>query len=216
MVVVPMVWCRYLCPLGGALWPIAWVGALRLRRDPAACTGCRACDRACPHSLEVSGTDEVRSGECTLCLACQDACPTRGALLLEAPVLPRAVPRAAVPALVVLLAVAGVAAGDVVALPSHTLEVAPAGPSTAVTSLVVRQVRCSDTARLAAEHLATAPGVLTIVSYAARHTMEVTYDPARTDPARLRAALEGPVWDAESGQFLYGRYQVIEIDGETP
>jgi polyferredoxin len=83
-VVVPMAWCRYLCPLGGVIWPLARAGRLRLRRDPATCTGCGACDRACPHSLRVSRTEELRSGECTLCLECTSACPTVGALTLRA------------------------------------------------------------------------------------------------------------------------------------
>lgn len=83
-VVVPMAWCRYLCPLGGVLWPFARVGRLRLRRDPQACTGCGACDAACPHSLRVSRSEDARSGECTLCFECAAACPTKGALSLRA------------------------------------------------------------------------------------------------------------------------------------
>jgi polyferredoxin len=80
--VIPMAWCRYLCPLGAALWPLSAVGRMRLERDPDACTGCAACDRACPHGLEVSSSPAVRSGECTLCLECTGACPAPGALQL--------------------------------------------------------------------------------------------------------------------------------------
>ena len=76
----PMAWCRYLCPLGGVLWPLSAAGRLRLRREPDACTGCRACDAACPHAIVVSKAGDVRSGECTLCLDCTDACPAPGAL----------------------------------------------------------------------------------------------------------------------------------------
>lgn len=81
---LPLAWCKYLCPLGAALWPFSRVGRLRLRRSESDCTGCGACDRACPHALEVSGVAEVTSGECTLCLECTDVCPAPGALALHA------------------------------------------------------------------------------------------------------------------------------------
>lgn len=80
---VPVAWCRYLCPLGVTLWPLSALGRLRVARVADACTGCGACDRACPHSLKVADRTEVLSGECTLCLACAGACPATGALELR-------------------------------------------------------------------------------------------------------------------------------------
>jgi polyferredoxin len=80
---VPMAWCRYLCPLGIVLWPLSALGRLRLTRDDGSCTACGACDRSCPHGLEVSTVGQVRSGECTLCLECTRSCPSQGALELR-------------------------------------------------------------------------------------------------------------------------------------
>lgn len=80
---VPMAWCRYLCPLGVSLWPLSALGRLRLARDEGSCTGCGACDAACPHGLEVSTVREVRSGECTLCFECTRSCPSAGTLALR-------------------------------------------------------------------------------------------------------------------------------------
>lgn len=84
---IPMLWCRYLCPLGVALLPCATVGWLRIRRDRSTCTACGVCDRACPHTITVSTVHHVRSPECTLCLECTQACPTH-ALELRAEVGP--------------------------------------------------------------------------------------------------------------------------------
>jgi polyferredoxin len=79
---MPMAWCKYLCPLGAAIWPLSISGRLRLTRQDHHCTGCGACDRACPQDLSVSTVREVCSGECTLCLECTAACPTPQALEL--------------------------------------------------------------------------------------------------------------------------------------
>jgi polyferredoxin len=82
-VVIPMAWCRYLCPLGVTLWPFSALGRLRLRRTASSCTACAACSRACPHGINVANGTEVRSGECTLCLECAGACPSKDALELR-------------------------------------------------------------------------------------------------------------------------------------
>jgi len=83
VVLFPMAWCRYLCPLGVSLWPFSAVGRLRLVRNEGTCTGCGACDRACPQAILVSRKPEVRSGECTLCFECTEVCPEKDALTLR-------------------------------------------------------------------------------------------------------------------------------------
>jgi ferredoxin len=209
-VVVAMAFCRYLCPLGAALWPFSAAGLLRLARDPGSCTGCRACDSACPHGIVVSGAGQVRSAECTLCMACADACPGKGALRLGLPGgRPARVPRLAVPALVAGLAGAGVAGADLVAVPSYSrVSSAAEGARRAEVEMVVDGLRCVDTARKVAAQLEGVPGVTGFAAYASRHVAVVEYDPGRTDPGRIRKAIEAPFYDARSGQYLFGRFKV--------
>ncbi len=84
IVVIPMAWCRYLCPLGVALWPMSRIGILRLNRR-SSCIDCKKCDKVCPQGIAVSTVKTVVSGECTLCLECRRHCPVDGALELCIP-----------------------------------------------------------------------------------------------------------------------------------
>jgi polyferredoxin len=75
----PRFWCRALCPLGGLLALLSKVAWIRRQVHPA-CSGCKACVRACP-------TDTIRAdrgfasdpAECTVCMQCIDGCPIREA-----------------------------------------------------------------------------------------------------------------------------------------
>lgn len=77
--------CKYLCPMGALLGIVSKIGWFRVKRTPAVCTSCGACDRACPVNLAISTADEVRSAECISCNLCVLACPVKGALEVVGP-----------------------------------------------------------------------------------------------------------------------------------
>jgi polyferredoxin len=79
-VAVKNFWCRYLCPYGALLGLVSWLSALRVVRDPAACTDCRACTRACPVEIRVHEKPSVRTPECTGCMTCVCSCPVEDCL----------------------------------------------------------------------------------------------------------------------------------------
>jgi polyferredoxin len=83
IVVIPMAWCRYLCPLGAALWPISSIGRIRIERHAGECNGCGQCDLHCPHLISISTSQEIVTGDCTLCLKCLHACIKYDALTLK-------------------------------------------------------------------------------------------------------------------------------------
>ena len=76
---VERAWCRYLCPLGGAISLLGNFSLLRIRRDGSECKACAVCDRPCPVKLNVATANTI-SSNCIGCLACVDACPRHGAL----------------------------------------------------------------------------------------------------------------------------------------
>lgn len=211
--VFSMAWCRYLCPLGAALWPLSRVGVLRMARSAEACTACGRCDRACPHGLAVSTVAEVRSGDCTMCLECRDACRAEGALRVS-PVgwSAGAVPSWVLPLLLVVLGSAGVAGSRAFALPSYSETYAADSPAEVETiRLVVRGVRCVDTAQRAAAQLRGVPGVLSLVAFASRNELSLEVDASVADMDAIRTALEAPVYDEGTDQYLFHPFEVLEV-----
>lgn len=119
-----------------------------------------------------------------------------------------------VPVLVVAFAALGIGGARFLVVPSVVKDYPGAAASgLRVTTMVVEGVKCVDTAERAAAQFEGVPGVARFTAYASRNRVEVAFDPSRTSPAALREALEGPVYDPATGEFLFGIYRVVEMDG---
>ncbi len=81
---IPMFFCRYLCPLGATFDPLSRLGLIKIVRDENLCTQCGDCRAACPHDLNPHEVVELRHRDCTNCLECLDACPVDGSLHVKA------------------------------------------------------------------------------------------------------------------------------------
>ena len=82
--VVRNAWCRFLCPYGAFLGLFAMASPVAVRRNAAACTSCRRCQRVCPSAIAVHQKARVNSPECLGCTACIEACPQKNCLHLDA------------------------------------------------------------------------------------------------------------------------------------
>ncbi len=124
-----------------------------------------------------------------------------------------------IPALVVACTAAGVGGSKLVVAPSLVREYAAGAAQATATAdartsqFVVKGVKCVDTAERAAKQLDGVAGVQRLEAFASRARLEVTYDPAQVDAAALREAIEAPVHDEATGEYLFGLYEVIEMDG---
>ena len=81
-VLVPNLWCRYLCPYGALHGLVSWLSPVRIRRDADACIDCGKCAKACPSRLPVDVKASIASPECTGCLECVAVCPVKDTLAL--------------------------------------------------------------------------------------------------------------------------------------
>ena len=125
-----------------------------------------------------------------------------------------------VPILIVLAIAAGLFTAGLFAIPSVTVDF-PVGEATGTeliqtVAFVVDGVMCVDTARRACSTLEELPGVIRYVAYASRNRVEITFDSTRTNVEALQEAIEGPVYDEGSEEFLFHMFEVLEIDREEP
>lgn len=77
--------CKYLCPMGAAIGPLAHFSPLKLERNEVSCIDCKACDKVCPMNIPVSQLKRVNSSECIDCGLCVHACPVKDTLEYTAP-----------------------------------------------------------------------------------------------------------------------------------
>ena len=73
--VVPRVWCRYLCPWRCA---ISWAGKHSVRSiecDQRKCIHCEKCTEVC--DVDAVKTGQINVNECMMCMKCVDNCPTQ-------------------------------------------------------------------------------------------------------------------------------------------
>lgn len=82
--IIPMMFCRYLCPLGAVFDPFSRIGLIKITRNDSTCTSCGSCNDACPHDIPVMELEKIRHRDCTNCLECVDACPEKDTLEIKA------------------------------------------------------------------------------------------------------------------------------------
>ena len=70
-VIIPLAWCRYICPGAGSLAPFALLSPYKIRNNQE-CKRCGECSIFCP--VGALGPEKIDHSACIYCGACLDKC----------------------------------------------------------------------------------------------------------------------------------------------
>jgi hypothetical protein len=99
-----------------------------------------------------------------------------------------------IPAVIVALAFGGVVGAKKISLPTLTFIFDKDFKGHVATAkLTVDGVHCYGTASAFQQHIASLPGLVSMVAYGGRQRVVLEYDPAVTTPSEITAAIERPV-----------------------
>ena len=181
---------------------------LHITKDDNACNNCGLCIKKCPYHIDVKSVHNGRLShvDCTLCGECVAACST-GALNVGICKPTRSRIWNIVPAVLTVALIAfGMWAGGRFELPTIDMKwgIEKVNEDGTVTTLVdtdalqtvsiegLRSVKCYGSSMAFKAKLEKVPGVYGVKTFVKRHSADVLYDPAKTDPDRIQEAIYVP------------------------
>ena len=181
---------------------------LHVMKDEAACNGCGLCIKKCPYHIDIREcrNGKIDSVDCTLCGECTAVCST-GALQVGVSRKAKGGIWKIVPAaLTVVLIAFGMWAGGKFELPTidMTWGLENVAEDGTVTQLVdpadlqtmhmdgLRSVKCYGSSMTFKAKLEKVPGVHGVRTFVNRHSADILYDPAKTDPDKIQEAVYQP------------------------
>jgi ferredoxin len=214
--VIPMLWCRYLCPMSAVMDILARFGLARIHRSEATCTDCGLCDRVCLQRVEVSRPPSVAAADCTRCLDCVEACPTAALAVKLGPPDPTTHRKPwwrltswAVPIPVAAALLVGLRLSGPLTLPTATASFfEPIAGSKAVATFTVEGVKCRGTSNFFIKRVSSFAGVAAVETYAGLHRARITFDRTKTSVSAIRDSINAPVVHPRTGARIPGVFTV--------
>jgi polyferredoxin len=218
--VIPMFWCRMLCPLSAVMDALSRFGLLRVHRVADQCTSCGLCDRVCLQRLDVSDRPAVAAADCTRCLDCVAACPTDALVVRVGAPDPRErrrsfgrVPGWSLPVPVAASLLIGVGLHEPLTMPTASASFYPVESlnSPAVATCRVTGVKCRGTSEFFIRRISGFAGVAAVETFAGTNKAVITFDRARISPEALRDSISAPIRHPRTGERVPGVFTCREM-----
>ena len=180
---------------------------LKVQKNMAACNNCGLCIKKCPYHINIkSCQDAVDSVDCTLCGECVASCKT-GALQVGVTAKVKGRFWKIIPAILTVALIAfGMWAGGKFELPTIDMKwgMEVMGPDSTMVKVVdmdeletvtiegLRSVKCYGSSMAFKAKLQKIQGVHGVKVFVKRHTADVLYNPAKTDPDKIQEAIFVP------------------------
>lgn len=161
-----------------------------LRNDDLCGKSCHSCMKACPYAIDAPAFDgKIASVDCTLCGECVAACPTK-ALSIGCSTKQKKECKAGrfIPAIIaVVLIVAGVIIGKKWELPTinETWDITEDMELETLKVENLKSVKCYGSSMAFKARLEGMRGIHGVKTYVGSHTVVISYDPKRTNEARI-------------------------------
>ena len=181
---------------------------LHVTKDDNACNNCGLCVKKCPYHIDVKSyhAGKVNHVDCTLCGECVAACSTNALNIGLCKPTKSAVWKYVPAVLTVVLIAFGMWAGGKFELPTIDMKwgIENVAEDGTVTKLVdestlqtmslegLRSVKCYGSSMTFKAKLEKIAGVHGVKTYVKRHSADILYDPAKTDPDKIQEAVFVP------------------------
>ena len=177
-------------------------------KEEAACNNCGLCVKKCPYHIDIKSIHDgkIAHVDCTLCGECVAACST-GALNIGICKPTKSKVWNIVPSVLTVVLIAfGMWAGGKIELPTIDMKwgIENVAEDGTVTQLVdpdalqtmsvegLRSVKCYGSSMTFKAKLEKVPGVHGVKTYVKRHSADILYDPAKTNPDKIQEAIYVP------------------------
>ena len=181
---------------------------LKVQKNMATCNNCGLCMKKCPYHIDIKACRNgvVDSVDCTLCGECVASCNT-GALQVGVTAKAKGKLWNIIPAVLTVALVAfGIWAGDKFELPTIDMKwgIEVMGPDGTMVKVVdvdelqtvtiegLRSVKCYGSSMAFKARLEKIQGVHGVTVFVKRHSADVLYNPAQTNPDKIQEAIFVP------------------------
>ncbi len=163
----------------------------RIKRNPATCTNCGLCEKACPQGIPIMQYEKVNHIDCNLCTDCVYSCPRPDALAVNGK---SSLKYIAPIATIVLIVVCLVAARHVeLTTLSERWGAFDKLKAPAAVTMQLKTMKCYGVAKALISQLQKRKGICGMDAYASSRRVKVYYDSDKLTEKDVKAAIFTPV-----------------------